>query len=927
MFFKMEYHQHSSSVQDDAPSIPQKPNSSALFTGREHIIEGLKNHFAPQDQKDKQRKSFLLYGMGGIGKTQICLKFVEVMGDRYVCLIYWLFKSLRSISRFSHIFWIDASSEDTITLSLKGLCFHPDAEAAVSLSSVSSQSALAWISSLQSEWLLVFDNADGGPEIVEKFIPSGSRGNILVTSRNKSLGRVTTYENSLEVGQMLQNEAILLLLKASHLTGTSGNVYDLAQSIVNELCCLPLAVDQAGAAIEAGLCSIDSYLQNLSEHRMRLMNHSMFKGASQYNCTVYQTWDLSFYEIETRARRKTSSQDGEAAQAAILILQTVAFFHHENILEAIFKEASIHIRPGDYKDLEQKVKESITKLLQLGEGQSWNHIFFREGIRVLRSFSLIKEGPSSGIYAVHPLMHKWNRDRMSLSQKQIMYKVAKLLLVHSTPLDEATESFAFRRLLLVHIKANYQFQQENHVKNEFDELEYAKFSRVMRENCMWKDLEDLQYQLINTRRKKFGENHHSTLKSMARLAFIFSKQGKYQEAERLHMQVLNLNTKLLGPEHPHTLTSMKSLAQNFSAQERCVEAEGLQIQVLNLCTRLLGPEHEFTLTSMKDLASTFMKQGKCREAENLHIQVLNLNTKLLGPEHPHTLTDMDDLALTFSEQKKHKEAEKLQMQVLDLRRNLLGPEHPKTLISMTNLTHIFSRQGNFEKTEKWQMEILSQCTKLLGPEHPNTLISMENLAHTFSDQGKFEAAEKLGMQVLNLYTKLLGPEHPKTQRSMSYLTSTFVRQGKYKEAEKLQIQVLDLHTKLLGSEHPHTLISMNSLALVFSYQGKYKEAEELGLQVLNLCTELLGSEHPETLNSMANLASTFARQKNFGEAKKLQIQVLNLHSKLLGSEHQDTLTSLNHLVSTLSKQEKAEKAKRLHLHTQRSLPNLNKSKI
>ena len=86
MFFKMEFHQHSSSVQDDAPSIPQEPNSSALFTGCEHIIEGLKNHFAPQDQKDKQRKSFLLYGMGGVGKIQICLKFVEVMGNRYVCL-------------------------------------------------------------------------------------------------------------------------------------------------------------------------------------------------------------------------------------------------------------------------------------------------------------------------------------------------------------------------------------------------------------------------------------------------------------------------------------------------------------------------------------------------------------------------------------------------------------------------------------------------------------------------------------------------------------------------------------------------------------------------------------------------------------------------------------------------------------------------
>ena len=30
----------------------------------------------------QKRKVFLLYGMGGIGKTQICLKFVEEMYDR-----------------------------------------------------------------------------------------------------------------------------------------------------------------------------------------------------------------------------------------------------------------------------------------------------------------------------------------------------------------------------------------------------------------------------------------------------------------------------------------------------------------------------------------------------------------------------------------------------------------------------------------------------------------------------------------------------------------------------------------------------------------------------------------------------------------------------------------------------------------------------
>ena len=132
-----------------------------------------------------------------------------------------IYNQITSTSRFSHVFWIDASSEDTIGVGLKGLCSHPEAKAADI--SVSSKSALIWIASLHSNWLLVFDNADGVPEVVERFIPSGSQGNILITSRNRSLGHIVSYENSLEVDQMAKNEAISLLVKASHLAELPEN--------------------------------------------------------------------------------------------------------------------------------------------------------------------------------------------------------------------------------------------------------------------------------------------------------------------------------------------------------------------------------------------------------------------------------------------------------------------------------------------------------------------------------------------------------------------------------------------------------------------------------------------------------------------------------------------------------------------------------
>ena len=59
------------------------PNPSRRFTGRTEAIARLKRHFITHENDAVQeRKFFLLYGMGGIGKTQICLKFVEEMSDR-----------------------------------------------------------------------------------------------------------------------------------------------------------------------------------------------------------------------------------------------------------------------------------------------------------------------------------------------------------------------------------------------------------------------------------------------------------------------------------------------------------------------------------------------------------------------------------------------------------------------------------------------------------------------------------------------------------------------------------------------------------------------------------------------------------------------------------------------------------------------------
>ena len=142
--------------------VLRKPNSSSLFVGRKDVLDKLRKIFI--HSADSKRHSCLLWGTGGIGKTQICLKFIEEMSGR-----------------LSHVFWVDASSVESITMSIRGISSISAAQASCLDDSV--ESVLQWMSGIQEEWLIVFDNADDLPVyVVERFIPIGNRGNILITS-------------------------------------------------------------------------------------------------------------------------------------------------------------------------------------------------------------------------------------------------------------------------------------------------------------------------------------------------------------------------------------------------------------------------------------------------------------------------------------------------------------------------------------------------------------------------------------------------------------------------------------------------------------------------------------------------------------------------------------------------------------------------
>jgi hypothetical protein len=81
---------------------------------------------------------------------------------------------------------------------------------------------------------------------------------------------------------------------------------------------------------------------------------------------------------------------------------------------------------------------------------------------------------------------------------------------------------------------------------------------------------------------------------MANLASTYRNQGRWKEAEELEVQVMETRKRVLGAEHPDTLTSMANLAYTLKDQDRDDEAIELMTSCLELSMKVLRPSHHHT---------------------------------------------------------------------------------------------------------------------------------------------------------------------------------------------------------------------------------------------------------------------------------------------------------------------------------------------
>jgi tetratricopeptide (TPR) repeat protein len=722
------------------------------FVGRDSLLNRLRSALFTEHQPAK----FAIYGLGGIGKTQIALELAYRAKETY---------------HNCSVFWVPATSVESLQQAFENIGRQLRVPGLEDVRANVKKLVQRYLNQQSTgQWLLILDNVD---EVdmwyteLKPYLPKSPRGCVICTTRNRKVAfKIAEAPNIIEVSGMDEETAMQLLAKSLGIDDPklSDSRQD-ALKLLEQLTFLPLAIVQAAAYINENGCALSEYLSLLEAQEQDVVEllSEDFEDDRRYEDTknpVATTWLISFQHIQSN-----------------------------NPLAAEYLSFMACVDPKD-------IPQSLLPPAQSRKKET-------DALGMLDAYSFVSRRAGGHALDMHRLVHLATRNWLRKEGRLAEWAAKAMQRLEEVFPEDEHENRSLWRLYLAH--ALYVLEQ-NSLEGDGEER-MKLISRVA--GCLYKDgrykeAEPWYMQMIEMSKTVLGEEHSETLTSMGNLALTYRNQGRWKEAEELQARDLEICSRVLGREHPDTLASMANLASIYWNQGRYIDAEGLQTQVIDARKRVLGEEHPDILISMANLALTYQSQGQWKEAEELQARDLEICSRVLGREHPDTLTSMGNLALTYWSQGRFVDAKSLQIQVLDASKKLFGEEHPDTLRAIANLASTYWSQGRYVDAEGLQTQVIDASKRIFGEEHPDTLTSMNNLALTYRKQGRFVDAEGLGIQVLDARKRVLGEEHPDTLTSMANLAFTLKSQGHNQEALSLVDACVQAKTRVLGPSHPDT---------------------------------------------------------------------------------------------------------------------------
>ncbi|MGW5776041.1 FxSxx-COOH system tetratricopeptide repeat protein [Streptomyces sp. NPDC003863] len=722
-------------------------SASGVFVGREEELTSLRRMLTGEGAaavvQPQQTSARAISGLGGVGKSALALHYAH-----------------RYRSAYTLVWWVSAESPETIVTGLGRITEQICPQWARGCGPEDRATwAIAWLQA-HPGWLLVFDNVED-PSHLHPYLGTLSGGHHLATSR-----RATGWHALAPVmplGTLPPSEATDLLCSLAFPSQTAtAEQREAARRLAEDLGCLPLALEQAGAyAYRTGI-DLDTY-----RHSLALVLDDN-RDAPTPERTIARIWDHTLTALTARD------------PLAVALLHTMAWLAPSSIPRALLAPLAPH---------------PLALANALGELHVYNMIAFtpdRQGVSVHRLVQTVLR----------------NRDPQALGRAEAEQAVRQALPSNNSQPDEPTH---WERLL-PHVHALADTTPADAAASIETADIYEQAAQYLYRQGRDAHSISLRERALAQWAEVLGDTHLATLNSRNNLAYAYESAGDLKRAIRLHEATLAQYVEVLGDTHPYTLTSRNNLASAYDSAGDLKRALHLYETTLAQCVEVLGDTHPDTLISRNNLASAYETAGDLKRAIPLHETTLAQRVEVLGDTHPDTLNSRNNLASTYETAGDLERAIHLYETTLAQRVEVLGDTHPDTLSSRNNLAYAYESAGDLERAIPLHEATLAQYVEVLGDTHPDTLSSRNNLASAYESAGDMKRALHLYETTLAQRVEVLGNTHPDTLNSRNNLASAYQAVGNLERAIPLYETALAQRAEVLGDTHPDTLNSRNNLA-------------------------------------------------------------------------------------------------------------------
>ena len=646
-------------------SVPYERNP--YFAGRDDLLDTL---FLELKEKRPNRYNhrIALYGLGGVGKTQVVLEY-----------------AYRHQSDYAYIFWISGVDRAELLSGFSRVARILRCGMSLTRREGIAKRVLQWLE-VNESWLLIVDNVDD-VDVIAGYLPqSDGSGHTIITTRNTNTAGIPAP--GLEVQEMDRDSGVLFLLQRLGAIDPSTEIRGEVYQIVDAMGGLPLAIEQAAGYIKIPE-NIFTYLSIFNKSRRQLLGRPLV-GNHIYTRTVLTTWEMSFARLQ------------ETRPDAVTLLQYLAFMNADEILVDYLRAGVIAL------------PSALGTLIR--DPFEWG-----EAINALQESSLIRVSSRDTKLSIHRLLQAVVQDGLEPATRKAITSV--LLLMGEITFPKLTESrcdITICRKFRSQIVACLEHTKSSESNPSWIAIA-ERLAHFLYLEGMYSDASYWWGLLLSIRKETFEEEHENTLRCKFELARSWDGEGRNRDASLLNEDTLAIGKRVLGPEHPLTLDIMNSLACSYYDLGRYEDASGLYAQNLDLRLRVHGREDPKVLEAMHNLACSYRNLGQLQDASDLHAETLNLTLKVLGPEHPHTAVNMHNLALAYHSLGQFEEAAQLFADTSNLQTRVLGPEHPDTLRSMNALAVSLLCLGRLKQALDLHVDTFNIQKRVLGADHPSTL--------------------------------------------------------------------------------------------------------------------------------------------------------------------------------------------------------------